>query len=199
MGRRYYFFRTVFQSRPGRSVGTVGQQARRTWAMMQRKRHRDYRLQRRPRSILLTRRRPTRFARQTDGLLAILVFQYDHYEAGGGRILGEGPSRRGSAGDQRALFSLESRPPRARAGTPAKVRERSGRRWRRHVPALWPRYGLVIAHVWSWFKSAPGADENAEDMPQENAPHKGRAGVTRPSRGVWSAFPLTSAWSVPKN
>jgi hypothetical protein len=25
----------------------------------------------------------------------------------------------------------------------------------------------VIAHAWSWFKQSPGADENAEDMPQE--------------------------------
>jgi hypothetical protein len=36
-----------------------------------------------------------------------------------------------------------------------------------------PRYDWVIAHVWSYFKNAPGPDENAENMPQENAAANG--------------------------
>jgi hypothetical protein len=37
----------------------------------------------------------------------------------------------------------------------------------------------VIAHVWSWFKQAPGSDEKAEDMAQDNAPaRKGMRGYT---------------------
>ena len=35
-------------------------------------------------------------------------------------------------------------------------------------------------HAWSWFKKAPGAGENAEDMPQENAEAQGGRRVYSP-------------------
>jgi hypothetical protein len=36
-----------------------------------------------------------------------------------------------------------------------------------------PRYDWVIAHVWSYFRRAPGRDENAENMPQQQAGLRG--------------------------
>jgi hypothetical protein len=45
------------------------------------------------------------------------------------------------------------------------------------LPAELPRYDWVIAHAWSWFRNAPGADEDAENMPQEDAAaHTGQRG-----------------------
>ena len=62
---------------------------------------------------------------------------------------------------------------RERMGTPAKV-ARVIRQTVEDTPAgELPRYDWVIAHVWSWFKKSPGADENAEDMAQENAAEQG--------------------------
>jgi hypothetical protein len=64
---------------------------------------------------------------------------------------------------------------RQRAGTPARVaraiRDTVGKT---PVEQL-PRYDWVIAHVWSWFRKAPGSDENAEDIRQENAEAQGGA------------------------
>src|SRR6266566_2349861 len=43
-----------------------------------------------------------------------------------------------------------------------------------------PRYDWVIAHAWSYFRKAPGADENAENLPASN-----------PSSGVRGYTPVT--------
>lgn len=48
----------------------------------------------------------------------------------------------------------------------------------------------MIAHVWSWFKHAPGSDENAEDMPQEKAAALG--GVRGYTPVTWCAEGLPS-------
>jgi len=53
-----------------------------------------------------------------------------------------------------------------------------------------PRYDWVIAHAWSWFKLAPGFDDNAEDMPQENAAAQG--GVRGYTPVTWCAARLPS-------
>ena len=53
-----------------------------------------------------------------------------------------------------------------------------------------PRYDWVIAHAWSWFQRSPGADENGEDMPQENAvAHGGQRGF---APVLWCAERLPS-------
>jgi hypothetical protein len=48
-----------------------------------------------------------------------------------------------------------------------------------------PRYDWALSHVWSYFKKAPGNDENAEDMPQGNAGAK--HGVRGYTPVVWCA------------
>ena len=57
-----------------------------------------------------------------------------------------------------------------------------------------PRYDWVIVHAWSWFKSAPGADEAAEDLPQENAAAAG--GVRGYSPAAWCADRLPASVRV---
>ena len=56
---------------------------------------------------------------------------------------------------------------RERAGTPAKIAREIRETVEKSPPGQLPRYDWVIDHAWSWFKRAPGADENAEDMPQD--------------------------------
>jgi len=113
-------------------------------------------------------------AGQTDGLLAILVFQYDRYEAGGGKVFWVKDRTGIEIPVIAARYSiwnhLNHRPC---AGTPAKVAREIRQTVEKAPPSELPRYDWVITHAWSWFKKAPGTDENAEDMSQENAEARG--------------------------
>ena len=114
------------------------------------------------------------FARQTDGLLAILVFQYDRYEAGAGKVFWVKDANGVEVPVVSARYSIWGHAnDHARSGTPAKVAREIRQTVERARPSDLPRYDWVIAHVWSWFKQAPGSDESAEDMPQENAAAQG--------------------------
>jgi hypothetical protein len=109
-------------------------------------------------------------AGQTDALLAILVFQYYPYEGGAGKIFWIKDRNGIEVPVISARYALwEHANGRARAGTPAKL-AREIRQTVRQTPAVdLPRYDWVIAHAWSWFRNAPGVDEDAENMPQEDA------------------------------
>ena len=121
------------------------------------------------------------FARQTDGLLAILVFQYDAYEAGAGKTFWVKDRNGIEVPVISARYSiwnhLNYRP---RAGTPAKIAREIRQTVEKTTPGGQPRYDWVIVHAWSWFKKASGDDENAEDMPQEDAIAKGGQSVFAP-------------------
>jgi hypothetical protein len=125
------------------------------------------------------------FAAQTDGLLAIFAYQYSPYEAGAGETFWV-PDRNGiEVPVITARYSIwEHANSRERAGTPAKV-AREIRQTVDETPPSQPRYDWVIGHVWSYFKPAPGTDEDAENMPQENAPAAG--GVRGYTPVTWCA------------
>ncbi len=130
-------------------------------------------------------------AGQTEGLLAIVVFQYDCYEAGAGKIFWVRDHSGMDVPVITARYSIwnhtNSKP---RSGTPAKV-AREIRETIAQTPAPdFPRYDWVNVHAWSWFKQAPGADENAEDMPQDSAGAQGGWPVYSPAR--WCAQRLPS-------
>jgi len=121
------------------------------------------------------------FAGQTDGLLAILVFQYDGYEAGAGKTFWVKDRNGIEVPVISARYSiwnhLNQRPG---TGTPAKV-ARVIRQTVEETPrGEQPRYIWVIVHAWSWFKKASGNNEKAEDMPQEDAATKGGQSVYAP-------------------
>src|SRR5207302_1435873 len=61
-------------------------------------------------------------------------------------------------------------------------------------PEALPRYDWIMAHAWSYFKRAPGNDENAEDMPQESAASAG--GIRGYSPATWSAERLPASIRV---
>jgi len=120
------------------------------------------------------------FARQTDGLLAILAFQYSAYEAGAGKTFWVHDRNGIEVPVISARYSIwEHANNRERAGTPAKVAREIRQTVENTEPGQLPRYDWVIDHVWSYFKHAPGTDEDAENMPQENAAaHGGIRGYT---------------------
>ena len=114
------------------------------------------------------------FAGQTDGLLAILAFQYAPYEAGAGKVFWVKDRNGIEVPVVTARYSIwEHANNRQRAGTPAKVAREIRQTVERMPAKQLPRYDWIITHVWSYFKRAPGTDENAEDMQQEEAPAKG--------------------------
>jgi hypothetical protein len=67
-----------------------------------------------------------------------------------------------------------------------------------------PRYDWVIAHVWSYFRRAPGADEEAENVAQEAASnHSGVRGYTpvtwcaeRLPKGIRVVCPEELIWRI---
>ena len=69
-----------------------------------------------------------------------------------------------------ARYSLwEHSNARARSGTPAKVAREIRETEAKAQAEELPRYDWVVAHVWSYFREAPGDDEDAENLPQADA------------------------------
>jgi hypothetical protein len=126
------------------------------------------------------------FAAQTDGLLAILAFQYAPYEAGAGKVFWVKDRNGIEVPVITARYSIwEHSNNRPRAGTPAKI-AREIRETVEKVPrSQLPRYDWVIDHAWSWFRNSPSSDENAENMPQEDAQSHG--GFRGYSPATWCA------------
>lgn len=71
---------------------------------------------------------------------------------------------------------------RPRAGTPAKVAREIGETAAR---SRQPRYDWAICHAWSFFRPAPGRDEQAEDMDQMDARKHG--GIRGHTPATWCA------------
>ncbi len=125
-------------------------------------------------------------AGQADSLLAILVFQYSAYEAGMGKTFWVKDRNGIEVPVITARYSIwEHQNSRHRSGTPAKVAREIRQTVETTPQEQLPRYDWVITHAWSYFKRAPGADENAEDMPQDNAATQG--GVRGYSPVTWCA------------
>lgn len=130
------------------------------------------------------------FAGETEGLLAIFVFQYAPYEGAAGTTYWVKDRNGIEIPVITARYSIwEHSNNRPRSGTPAKVArdivesvEESGTE---------PRFDWAVVHAWSYFRRAEGTDEEAENMPQADAASKG---------GIRGYTPVT--WCVqrlPKN
>lgn len=122
------------------------------------------------------------FAQATEGLWGILVFQYYPYEGGGGKIYWVKDRRGIEIPVMTARYSIWEHAQRPRAGSPAKV----AREIRDTVSQTdQPRYDWVVSHAWSFFRSAPGTDEQAEELPQLNA--RKRGGLRGHTPATWCA------------
>jgi hypothetical protein len=168
----------------------LAQHAQRTWTVMKKTGVRIIGFNVQKYDSSETRKACEVFARQTDGLLGILVFQYAPYEAGGGEIFWVKDHNGVDLPVLTARYAIwENSNDRPRAGTPAKV----AREIRETVKNK-PRYDWVIAHAWSYFKKAPGSDENAENLPQADAAAKG--GTRGYTPVTWCADRLPSTVRV---
>ena len=186
-----YFYPDLFARERTNRWDLLAQHARQTWALMKQTNTRivgyDVNQFDSPDAL----KAYAVIAGQTEGLLAILVFQYSCYEEGAGKIFWV----RDHAGMEvpviTARYSIWNHTnPHPRSGTPAKVAREIRETIAQAPPEELPRYDWVNVHAWSWFKLAPGADENAEDMPQESAKTQGGKSVYSPA--LWCAERLPS-------
>lgn len=135
-------------------------------------------------------------AKEMDGVLGVFAFQYAPYEAGAGKVfwVNDGRNRPVPIVTARYTLWVNANDPKSLIGTPAKVA--------RHIiesvkqtPAGSPqRLDWVISHCWSYFKDVPGADEDAENLPQSDAPAHG--GIRGYVPTLWSAERLPESIRV---
>jgi len=193
-GGGYYYPDRFGTNRPNRWE-LLAQHAQRTWALMKKNNTRIIGFNVSKLDSSDARKAYEVFARQTDGLLAILVFQYDAYEAGAGKTFWV-KDRNGVdipvVSARYCIWNLLNHRP--RAGTPAKVARVIRQTVEKTPPGEQPRYDWVIVHAWSWFKKAPGDDENAEDdMPQNPADAAAKGGQSVYGPVTWCAERLPSS------
>jgi hypothetical protein len=187
-GGGYYYPDLFARDRPDRWA-LLARHARRTWAFMERTGARVIGFNVAQHDAPDALRAYEVFAGETDGLLAILVFQYAPYEAGAGRVYWVRDRRGAEVPVITARYSIwadaNARP---RAGTPAKV-AREVRQTLASTPAAeLPRYDWAIAHAWSYFRAAPGTGDgdDAEAVPS-GAPAPPAARVRGYTPVTWCA------------
>jgi hypothetical protein len=152
----------------------LAQHARRTWALMKQTNSRIIGFNICQFDSPDARRAYEVIAGQADGLLAILVFQYASYEAGAGQTFWVKDRRGLEVPVISARYSIwEHANNRPRAGTPAKVAREIRHTVEKTPSEKLPRYDWVIVHAWSFFRKAPSADENAENLSQVDAASRG--------------------------
>lgn len=168
-GGGYYYPDLFAADRPNRRE-LLARHARRTWTMMEKTRTRIIGFNVADCRSPDARKAYQVFAGQTEGLLAILVFQYSPYEAGGGETFWVKDRNGIEIPVITARYSIwEHSNQRERSGTPAKVAREIRQTVEQTPQERLPRYDWVIDHVWSYFKNSPGTDENGENMAQDSA------------------------------
>ena len=181
-GGGYYYPDLFAHDRPDRWA-LLARHARRTWSLMRRTGTGVIGFNVARYDSPEARRAYEVFAGQTDGLLAILVFQYAPYEAGAGTVYWVADRSGVEVPVITARYAIWAEAnARPRAGTPAKV----AREMRQTLAAVreseLPTYDWAIAHAWSYFRHADGTDEDAEN-PQ--------AGPSPPADAVRGYTPVT--------
>jgi hypothetical protein len=185
-----YYFPDLFAVDRSERWELLARHARRTWALMQKNNTRIIGFNVAKADSPDARKAYEIFAGQTDGLLGILVFQYDAYEAAAGKVFWVKDRSGLELPVISARYSIWNQANRARAGTPAKVAREIRQTVENTPPDELPRYDWVIAHVWSWFKAAPGSDERAEEVPHDDALPEGAVRGYLPA--TWCAARLPS-------
>ena len=176
----YYYPDLFAMERPDRWQ-ILAQHARNTWAMMRRAGAGIIGFNIRQFDSPDAQKALETFIGETDGLLAVLAFQYSPYNKGQGSVLWFKDRR----GVEIPVITLRyqmwwNMNKRANAGTPAKLAREVRETVEKTKKSDLPRHDWGMVHVWSWFKEAPGADENAESLPAKKAMP---AGVTYESLG----------------
>jgi hypothetical protein len=177
-GGGYYYPDLFARDRPDRWA-LLARHARRTWSFMQQNGTRVIGFNVARHDAPDARKAYEVFAGETDGLLAILVFQYAPYEAGAGQVYWV----KDRAGDEVPVITARysvwaGANERPRAGTPARVAREIRDTLAKTPPQDLPRYDWAVAHAWSYFRRADGTDEDAEDPPAGPTPADAVRGYT---------------------
>lgn len=162
-----YFYPDLFAHERADRWELLAEHTRRSWAMMQRAgvdiigynfRHLDQPDAKTALEVI---------AKQTDGLLAILAFQYSPYNAGAGEVWWV----RDRTGAEVPVITLRYQlwwnlNRRANAGTPMKIAREISTAVAQAVAEGRPRHDWALVHAWSYFQDAgDSTDENAENLP----------------------------------
>lgn len=193
-GGGYYYPDLFALERPDR-WGLLARHAQRTWALMQ---------ENNTRVIGFNVWKPGSpdalkayevFAGQTDGLLAILVFQYAPYEGAAGQVFWVQDRTGRDVPVITTRYSIWSLPkPRERSGSPAKIAREIRDTVDKTPPAEMPRFDWVIVHAWSYFRKIAGDDEYAENLTKDTDSTQG--GVRGYTPALWCAERLPAAIRV---
>jgi len=179
-----YYYPDRFARLRSNRWDVLAEQARRTWQLMKKTDMRVIGFNFSKVDSPEARQAYEVIAKQTDGLLAILAYQYAPYEAGAGKVFWVKDAKGIDVPVISARYSIwEHSNDRDRAGTPARIAHEI--RLTADSSLQTPRYDWAIAHFWSYFQRAPGNDENAENMPQETA--AASAGLRGYTPVVWCA------------
>jgi len=169
-----YYYPDHFGSERTNRWELLARQSRRTWALMKKTNTRIIGFNFAQHDSSDARKAYEVIAGQTDGLLGILIFQYYPYEGGAGKIFWIKDRNGIEVPVITARYSTwEHANDRALSGTPAKIAREIREAVGKTPPEELPRHDWVITHAWSYFRKAPGTDENAESLPQANAAAEG--------------------------
>ncbi len=192
-----YYYPDLFGLERTNRWELLAQHARHTWAMMQRTHTRVIGFNMAKFDSPDARKAYAVIAGQTDGLLAILVWQYDCYESGGGRVFWVKDRTGADVPVISARYSIWNHTNRRpRSGTPAKVARVITQTFDTAPSGDLPSYDWVNVHAWSWFKQAPGADEDAEEMTQDSVQARAQGGRRGFTPASWCAERLPGAIRV---
>lgn len=194
-----YYYPDLFGLERTNRWELLAQHARRTWALMKRTNTRVIGFNVAKFDSPDALKAYQVFAGQTDGLLAILVWQYDCYEAGAGKVFWVKDRNGVEVPVISARYSIWNQMNhRSRSGTPAKVAREIWETIENTPTAELPRYDWINIHAWSRFRRSPGADENAEDMPPENAKPQGGERVYAPAEWCVERLPANIRTVAPE-
>lgn len=197
-----YYYPDLFATERPNRWELLATHARRTWAMMQRSGANmigfNIRYYDKPDAL----KAYETIIGETDGLLAVLAFQYSPYNAGAGRVFWFRDKR----GIEVPVITLRYQVwwnlnQRANTGTPAKIareiRESAGQA----AQAGQSRHDWGMVHVWSYFKEARGHDEDAENLTPkkvlpENTSYEKMGGVRGYAPATWMTDRLSESIRV---
>lgn len=181
-----YYYPDLFGSARPNGSELLARHARRTWQFMQKTGTRILAFNVAKSESPDALKAYATIAGETDDLSAMLVFQYSPYEGGAGRTFWVKDRRGVEVPVITARYSIwEHTNGRARSGTPAKV----AREIHESASGKVPRHDWVIVHAWSYFRHAPGGNEDAENMPQDEAPARSSVRGYSPARWCSERLP----------
>lgn len=193
-----YYYPDLFALEREQRWDLLAEQARRSWAAMRRCGSEIIGFNFRDIDSPDARKALEVVAGQTDGLLAILAFQYSPYNAGKGVVWWVKDKR----GTEIPVISLRYQiwwnlNKRENAGTPMKVAREIGEGAAQAETQGKTRHDWALVHAWSYFRpaAAPG-DENAENFsPKRELPpdksYAERGGVRGFEPAVWTVDRLS--------